>query len=123
MKAFNTATIIGLLSYLANAHPLTAAQLTGEDLPWQLSSLSIVALPSNATGGNQTSHISFVAVDPNTDSGLNFTTMCSALAPSVYSTSYTKCAFKNAGFSLRTDGTLWFQRFYEDEYVGTFSLI
>ncbi|KIW07174.1 uncharacterized protein PV09_02043 [Verruconis gallopava] len=93
------------------------AALVGEDKPWQIYNLSINALPTNSTQKNVTQHITFIAVDPNVDSGLNFTANCSSFLPvgqSLFSNGYTPCNFTDAGFSLRQEGVLWFHRVYKN---------
>lgn len=98
------------------AHPMTAAELSGENLPWHITNLTIMAYPTNSTLMNRTSLITFLVTDTNP--GLNFSSICTQTALSnqtLFQDGYTRCSFKNAGFSLRADGTLWFQRIYETE--------
>jgi hypothetical protein len=121
LKVFTTVVSILAAATTIDATPTKRAVLIGEDLPWQIYNLSINALPLNMTKTNQTQHITFVAIDNNFDSGLNFTTICTKTAPagqSIFSTgSYTSCNFTDAGFSLRQDGTFFFRRRYKNGLV------
>jgi hypothetical protein len=104
-----------------SARPWTTATAVGprEDLPWQIYNLSLRALPANTTHANATQYIAFNAVGQN--QGLTFNTTCNMTIPvgqSLFQDKYTSCAFVSAGFSLRGDGKLWFQRRYANGYVA-----
>lgn len=84
-----------------------------EDIPWQIRNLSVHTMPANTTRLNETQHIVFNAVDVN--DGLEFDTICraeKAAGQPIFANGYTKCGFESAGFSLRSDGSLWFHRTY-----------
>jgi hypothetical protein len=100
-----------------HAHPFASTALVGEDKPWQIYNLSVLALPTNTTRLNAAQYISFAAVDVN--EGLTFNTSCNKYAQagvSLFQTTYTRCEFSSAAFSLRKDGKLWFQRRFQNKY-------
>jgi hypothetical protein len=110
-----------LASSFAHAMPASSITMVGEDIPWKLTSLSINALPANTTNQNANQHITFTVTDENVASSLNFTTSCNRIQGvgySLYSNAYYPCVFKDAGFSLREDGTLWFHRSYTSDVTG-----